>query len=133
MDSSIQIGPVSFGLDGLIGLIPGLGDVATNIVSALIIIRAMQNGVHRAVILRMVLNLGIDTVLGLVPVIGDAFDFAYKANIRNVQIYRDAMNGTRQPARDWAFIAIVALLLIGLIVLPILALIYLVQTLLRHR
>ena len=132
MDSSIQIGPVSIGLDGLIGLIPGLGDVASNIVSALIIIRAMKNGVHRAAILRMVLNLGIDTVLGFVPVVGDVFDFAYKANVRNVQIYREAMNGTRKPARDWAFIAMVILLLIGLIVLPILGLIYLVQTLLRH-
>jgi len=132
MDSSIQIGPVSIGLDGLIGLIPGLGDVASNLVSALIIIRAMQNGVHRAAILRMVLNLGIDTVLGFVPVAGDVFDFAYKANLRNVQIYREAMSGTRKPARDWAFIAMVVLLLLALVTLPILGLFYLVQTLLRH-
>jgi hypothetical protein len=132
MDSSIQIGPISIGLDGLVGMIPGFGDVATNIVSALIIIRAMQNGVHRAAILRMVLNLGIDTLLGSVPVAGDVFDFAFKANMRNVQIYRESMSGTRKPARDWVFIALVTLLLIALIVLPILGLIYLVETLLRR-
>jgi len=132
MDSSIQIGPISIGLDGLIGMIPGFGDVATNIVSALIIVRAMQHGVHRAAILRMLLNLGIDTLLGFVPIAGDLFDFTYKANVRNVQIYREAMSGTRKPIRDWAFIAMVALFLIAMIVLPILGLIYLVETLIRH-
>jgi hypothetical protein len=132
MDSSIQIGPVSIGLDGLIGLIPGFGDVATNIVSALIIVRAMQHGVHRAAILRMLLNLGIDTLLGSVPIVGDVFDFAYKANVRNVQIYRESMSGTRKPSRDWAFIALVVLFLIAMIVLPILGLIYLVETLIRQ-
>src|SRR3954466_2544957 len=73
MDSSIQIGPVSFGLDGLIGLIPGLGDVATGIVSAVIILRAIQHGVHRAAIIRMLMNVGLDTLLGMIPLAGDIF------------------------------------------------------------
>jgi len=127
MDSSIQIGPVSFGLDGLIGLIPGIGDFATSIVSALIILRAMHHGVHRAAILRMLLNVGFDTLLGAVPVAGDIFDFAFKSNIRNLEIYRESLSGTREPMKDWAFIAVVVVVLAALAILPILALIYLVK------
>jgi len=127
MDSSIQIGPVSFGLDGLIGLIPGIGDFATSIVSALIIVRAMHHGVHRAAILRMLLNVGFDTLLGAVPVAGDIFDFAFKSNIRNLEIYRESLSGTREPMKDWAFIAVVVVVLAALAILPILALIYLVK------
>jgi Domain of unknown function (DUF4112) len=127
MDSSIQIGPVSIGLDGLIGLIPGLGDVASGIVSGLIVLRAVHNGVHRAAILRMLLNLGFDTLLGSIPLAGDIFDFAFKANIRNLQIYRESMSGSRDHGRDWAFIAIVVAVLIALTILPVLGLIYLIH------
>ena len=127
MDSSIQIGPVSLGLDGLIGLIPGLGDVTTSIVSALIVLRAVQNGVHRAAIMRMLLNLGFDTLLGSIPLAGDVFDLAWKSNVRNLQIYREAMSGARNPRKDWAFIAIVVAVLLVLMILPILGLIYLVK------
>jgi hypothetical protein len=127
LDSSIRLGPISVGLDGLIGLIPGLGDIVTNIMSALIVIRAMQNGVHKAAILRMLLNLGIDTAVGSVPVVGDVFDFAYKANQKNIRIYRESLGSDRKPLRDWAFIALVIVALIALIVLPILGLIYLLQ------
>jgi hypothetical protein len=127
MDSSIRIGPISIGLDGLIGLIPGLGDVVTNLMSALIIVRAMQHGVHRAAILRMLLNLGIDTAVGSVPVVGDFFDFAFKANTKNIQIYRQSLSGERKPHRDWLFIVLVVAFLIAMIVLPILGLIYLTQ------
>ena len=127
MDSAIHIGPFSFGLDGLIGLIPGLGDVVTNIMSALIIMRAMQHGVHKAAILRMLLNLGLDTAVGSVPVVGDFFDFAYKANTKNLRIYRESLGGERKPHRDWGFIILVSAFLLAMIVLPVLGLIYLAQ------
>jgi len=127
MDSSIRIGPISIGLDGLIGLIPGLGDVVTNVMSALIIVRAMQHGVHKAAILRMLLNLGIDTAVGSVPVVGDFFDFAFKANSKNIQIYRQSLSGERKPHRDWLFVTLVVAFLIAMIVLPVLGLIYLAQ------
>jgi len=127
MDSSIQIGPISFGLDGLIGLIPGFGDVASSIMSGLIILRAMHHGVHRAAILRMLLNVGFDTLAGSVPVVGDVFDFAYKSNTRNLQIYREAMSGTRSAGKDWAFIAIVVIILIAMAILPVLGMIYLIK------
>ena len=127
MDSAIEIGPVSIGLDGLIGLIPGVGDVATGVVSALIILRAWLHGVHRAALLRMLLNVGFDTLLGSIPVVGDFFDFAYKSNIRNMQIYRESMRGTRNPNKDWLFIILVVLALAVLMILPILGLIYVVR------
>ena len=127
MDSSIGIGSFSIGLDGLIGLIPGLGDVLTNVISAFIVIRAMQHGVHKAAILRMLLNLGIDTVVGSVPVVGDFFDFAYKANTKNIRIYRESLSGDRKPLRDWLFITGVISALLAMIALPILGLIYLIR------
>jgi hypothetical protein len=131
MDSSIGIGSVSIGLDGIIGLIPGIGDVATGIVSALIIFRAWLHGVHRAAIFRMMLNVIFDTLLGSIPIVGDFFDFAFKSNIRNMQIYRESMRGTRNPNKDWAFIVGVVLVLIALMILPILGLVYIVRLMTR--
>jgi hypothetical protein len=127
MDSSIRIGPISIGLDALIGLIPGLGDVVTNLFSGMIIMRAMQNGVPHAAILRMLLNLGIDTAVGSIPVVGDIFDFAYKANAKNIRIYRESLSGTRKPLKDWGFVALVIAILLALLVLPVLGMIYLLQ------
>jgi hypothetical protein len=132
MDSAIRIGPVSIGLDGLIGLIPGLGDLLSDLVGIVIVLRAMQNGAHRAAVLRMLLNLGIDSLVGSVPVLGDIFDFAYKANTRNLRIYRESLGGLRNPRRDWGFIVLVAVLVIILlsaaIALPILGLLYIFQS-----
>jgi len=127
MDSFIGIGPFTFGLDALIGLIPGFGDVLTALVSVVIVGRALQNGVHRAAILRMLVNIAIDTIVGSIPIVGDLFDFAYKSNIKNMKIYRESMSGTREPARDWAFIAIVALVLFLIIAIPIVALVLILQ------
>jgi hypothetical protein len=129
MDSSIGVGRFSIGLDALIGLIPGLGDVLTTMVSVLIVGRAMQNGVHRAAILRMLVNLSIDTVVGAIPIVGDFFDVAYKANIKNMQIYRESMSGTRAPLKDWAFIAFVSVILLLIVLLPLLGLVYVLQQL----
>ena len=97
LDSSIGIGPYTIGLDGLVGLIPGLGDILTDLMGMLIVVRAMKSGVHRSAILRMVANLGIDTLVGVIPVVGDLFDFAFKANTKNIQIYRESLSGGREP------------------------------------
>lgn len=127
MDSSIQIGPISIGLDGLLGLIPGLGDVLSSLVSGLIVVRAMQHGVHRAAIVRMLLNLGIDSLVGSVPLVGDFFDFAYKANVKNLKIYRESYSGERKPIRDWGFILLVIVILLAMLVLPLLAFLYIIR------
>ena len=127
MDSSIGIGRYSIGLDALVGLIPGLGDVLTTMVSVLIVGRALQNGVHRSAILRMLLNLGIDTIVGSIPLIGDFFDFAYKANTKNMEIYRESLSGARAPLRDWGFIALVSLILLLMVALPLIGLFLMAQ------
>ena len=127
MDESIRIGPWGIGLDGFLGLIPGIGDMAGAAVSAVIIARAMQNGVSKSAILRMVANVGLDSFVGAVPFLGDLFDFAFKANTYNLKIYREAIRGERQPMRDWLFIAMVTIILLMIIVLPILGLVYLTR------
>jgi hypothetical protein len=125
MDRSVRIGPWSVGLDGFLGLIPGVGDITGGAVSAFIIARAMQVGVPRGAIVRMVINVAIDSLLGAIPLVGDIFDFAFKANVKNVEIYRQALRGHRDPVRDWSFIIVVFLILAAVVALPIVGLIYL--------
>jgi len=127
MDRSIRVGPWSIGLDGLIGLIPGFGDAAGGIISSVIVIAALQAGLPRASVLRMVANIGIDSLLGAVPFVGDIFDFAWKSNTKNVRIFREALRGERRAARDWGFLALISLVLLALLVLPLLGLIFLIQ------
>ena len=74
------------GLDGLIGLVPGIGDGATLLVSAYIIYRGHRLGAPRSLIGHMIANVAVDTVLGSVPVLGDVFDVVFKANRRNVDL-----------------------------------------------
>jgi hypothetical protein len=77
---------IRVGLDGIIGLIPGIGDTATGLLSAYIIYEAWRLGVPRSVLAGMLGNFGIDFVIGAVPVVGDIFDIGWKANRRNVRM-----------------------------------------------
>jgi uncharacterized protein DUF4112 len=74
------------GLDGLLGLIPGVGDVAGALLSSYILYEAIRLGAPRTLLLRMVANIGIDTVVGAVPVVGDIFDIAWKTNKKNAAL-----------------------------------------------
>src|SRR5258705_12818036 len=74
MERAIPVGRWSFGLDGILGLIPGMGDVLSGIIASYIIARAARAGVPRAALARMMTNVVIDTLLGSVPIIGDLFD-----------------------------------------------------------
>lgn len=75
-----------FGLDGLLGLVPGAGDIATALVGAYGLVVAYQVGAPASIHVRMVLNLLIDAGVGTIPIAGDLFDFAFKANIRNERL-----------------------------------------------
>lgn len=90
LDDRFQVPGTRFrvGLDGLLGLIPGVGDAATSGITAYIIFRAWRLGVPRFTLMRMLSNLGIDFVVGLVPVFGDLFDIGFKANRRNAHLLR---------------------------------------------
>jgi len=78
-----------FGLDALLGLLPGIGDAATAVVSLYLAAESRRMGMPFTALLRMAVNVGIDLVLGAVPLLGDIFDFAWKANQRNVQLVLD--------------------------------------------
>ena len=132
MDNSIRIGPWRVGLDGFIGLIPGIGDMTTAAVSALIIARAMKSGIPKSAVMRMVVNVGLDSLAGAVPIFGDLFDFAFKSNTYNLQIYRETIRGERQPVKDWFFVLFISLILLVIVLLPIIGLIYLTRLMVSY-
>lgn len=100
LDNSIPLpGGYRIGLDGFIGLIPGLGDVFSALLSSLIIIKANQLGTPRAILFRMVINVLIDTVVGSLPLIGDVFDFVWKANQKNSALLADYAQSPQQIRR----------------------------------
>ena len=96
---------IRLGLDGLIGLIPGLGDVLAGVASFVLVFAAWVRGVPYVTLLRMMVNLGLDVLIGSIPFLGDIFDIAWKANRRN---YRLMVRHLRQPHRhtwkDYAFL-----------------------------
>ena len=96
------------------------------------IIAAARSGIPRAAVLRMVINVGVDTLVGSLPVLGDVFDFAYKSNSKNLELYRQHLRGERSAAKDWVLIALTIVVLAVIAAIPIVALIFLVQWL-QHR
>ncbi len=101
LDSSIRLpGGLRIGWDGIIGLIPGFGDAVGLGLSAWLVMRASSLGLPRSVILRMVFNILIETVIGAIPVLGDAFDFVFKANNRNVTLMKNALKRDADHVMD---------------------------------
>ena len=88
---------IRFGLDGIVGLIPGVGDAATGALAAYLAVRAWDLGLPAGVILRMAANVGIDLAVGSIPVAGDLFDVGFKANRRNVELIKREL-AKRAPA-----------------------------------
>lgn len=94
---------VRFGLDSVLGLLPGAGDWAGAVLSALLVLEGARLGAPAPVIARMVLNVGIDALLGVVPLVGDLFDVGWKANVRNLALLRGALEapGTARRSSAW--------------------------------
>ena len=86
------------GLDGLIGLVPGVGDTVMTAVSAYIVVEAHRLGVPPATLARMVANLAIDGVIGSIPIFGDLFDIANKANRKNIALLNRHLDRDSQVA-----------------------------------
>jgi hypothetical protein len=80
---------VRFGLDALVGLVPGLGDAVSALFSGYLIVQASRLGAPKSVVSRMVANVAIDTLIGWVPLLGDLFDVAWKSNVRNMSLLED--------------------------------------------
>ena len=97
LDSSIRLpGGFRIGWDGIIGLVPGIGDVIGLGLSSYLVWRAAELGLPRATLARMLGNVALETVIGAVPIVGDAFDFAFKANNRNVRLLQRALEDRRR-------------------------------------
>jgi hypothetical protein len=88
LDSAVRIPgtTITLGLDSIVGLVPGVGDLAGGIMSGYIVLVSARMGVPPSVVARMILNLGIDTLVGSVPLLGDLFDVGFRANIRNAAL-----------------------------------------------
>jgi hypothetical protein len=104
MDSRFRVPGtnVRFGLDGLLGLLPGVGDSATALPAAYIVMRARAIGAPPHLQLRMVGNVLMDLLIGALPLIGDLFDFGFKANRRNVGLLRQHFGAPQQQPPDAA-------------------------------
>jgi hypothetical protein len=112
-----------FGLDPLIGLVPGIGDLASPVLTVAILWQATRLRVPKIVLLRMVLNALIDAGVGAIPVFGDAFDFAWKANEWNMALLeRHAVAGRAPTSADYLFVSLCVLLVVLAALLPLLVL-----------
>lgn len=119
LDNAVRVPGTSmrFGLDPVLGLIPGLGDVAGAALSGYVVLLASQLGAPTTVIVRMLGNVVIDTVGGTVPVIGDLFDAGWKSNSRNLALLERHLGkpeSTKRASRAVVWLTVAALLLLGI-------------------
>jgi hypothetical protein len=114
MDSQFKIPGtnIKFGLDALIGLVPGAGDFATFLISGYMITVLSKNGASGFVLARMVLNVVVDSLFGAIPVLGDIFDVAFKANQRNMKLMQQHYIEGRHKGGAWKVIIPVLLILL---------------------
>ena len=112
---------VRIGLDPLFGLVPGLGDLASPLFAIALLWQSRDLGIPRVVQLRMVFNVAIDALVGLLPIAGDIFDFAWKANDRNIVLLeRHAYEQRRPSAGDWIFVVGLIALVVVIAAVPFL-------------
>ena len=111
----------SFGLDPILGLIPGLGDLTSPVFAALLLLHSVRMRIPRVIQMRMLINAALDLLIGLVPVVGDFFDFGWKANVRNLALLeRYAHPGSKPSRGDWIFVLSIVGVLAALAVFPLL-------------
>jgi hypothetical protein len=127
LDSAFRIPGtgIRFGLDAILGLVPGLGDLSAPVFAAVLIVTGFRMRVPAVVQARMVLNAAIDLVLGLVPILGDVVDVAWKANLRNLALLERHARPGAQPARgDYVFVILFVIVLAFVTLAPLLLLVY---------
>lgn len=127
LDTAIRIPGtnIRLGLDAIIGLIPGVGDVASAALSSIIVLAAVRSGAPMPVIARMVGNVAIDTAIGSIPVLGDLFDVAFKSNKRNAELLEQyfaqpSVTTRRSKGVIAAMVGAVVLALVAILALAIL-------------
>ncbi len=119
---------LTFGLDPILGLIPGLGDLTSPLFAAFLLVHAVRMRIPRVVQVRMLINAAIDVLVGLIPVLGDFFDFGWKANVRNLALLERHAHPESKPTRgDWIFVLSMIGVLVALTVIPLLFAVWLLS------
>lgn len=118
LDNALRIPgtDIRIGLDPLVGLVPGFGDLVGGLASAYIILEAARAGAPMSVLVRMLGNVGIDSIVGSFPIAGDLFDVAWKSNTRNVRLlerHLEAPRETRSASIALALLVVVAAVLLA--------------------
>ena len=111
LDNSIPVPGTGrrFGIDALIGLVPGIGDAVSGVVGVLVVWRATRMNLPRIVVARMLLNTLLDVTVGAIPVLGDAFDLWFKANTRNLNLMRRYVAEPDTSTRsEWTSVGLMA-------------------------
>lgn len=118
MDSQFRIPGTGFrfGLDGLIGLIPGVGDLSTFAVSAYMLTIMAKNGASGFVLARMIVNVLLDAAIGSIPLLGDLFDMVFKSNLRNLRLMQQHYREGRHRGSAWKVIVPVLLILLLIVI-----------------
>jgi hypothetical protein len=130
LDNAFQVPGTSYriGLDPIIGLVPGIGDLVSPLFTIGMLLHARELGVPRVVQARMLINVAIDTIVGIVPVFGDLFDFAWKSNEMNLALLELHAREERDASRgDWAFVILMIALVVVVDVIPFVVLGWLVS------
>lgn len=117
-----------FGIDPLLGLFPGIGDLASPLLTVFILWQGARMRVPKVVLIRMALNALIDAGLGVIPIVGDAFDFAWRSNEWNMALLeRHASPGSRPSSGDYLFVVLCAVGVITAALLPLIALLWFLE------
>jgi hypothetical protein len=119
---------IRFGLDALIGRVPGIGDALAGMASFLIVFAAWRRGVQAITLVRMIANVVLETTLGAIPVAGDVFHVFWKANRRNYKLLiREREQPGANAKRDWMFLAIILFTALAAVAIPIAILIWILR------
>ncbi len=105
-----------FGLDFLLGLVPGAGDVASFAISGLLVISMATHGASGMLVVKMIFNLLVDAIIGSIPLIGNIFDFSFKANRRNLRLLEEYHAKGRHRGSAWWVLWVLLFVFLALIV-----------------
>ncbi len=114
---------IRFGWDSIVGLVPGVGDAVTALVSLFLLVQAFRIRIPGIVRARMFIYVIVDVTIGAIPLLGDLFDLIWKANTRNLELLERHASGSAEPTTaDWIFVAGSAAIVVMIVILPFYAL-----------
>ncbi len=123
---------IRFGIDGIIGFVPGLGDILAGLASCIIVLAAWFRGVPYITLVRMLMNLVIDVVIGAIPFLGATFDIAWKPNRRNYKLLtRHLAEPRKHTWRDWGVLACIAGTMLAMLIAPLVVAIWILAHILH--